>query len=265
MSRFIKHTELRGEVIKLFKEAETGITIVSPFIKLQDEIKRALEPKKDDPDFVVQLMYGKNERDLSKSLSKEDLDFFKGFKNLSVFYNQHLHAKFYANERKSIITSLNLHEYSLKNNIEVGILLERTTLGFLGDNSMDTEAYEYFNDIFEQSECVLEQQIKEKKYLFGLFRKVEGIEVLEDNTKKMYQSSSQPKTATQKMGYCIRTGVKIQFNTKQPFTAEAFKSWNQYKNKDFKEKFCHFSGESSGGETSFAKPILGKNWKKAMS
>ena len=34
-------------------------------------------------------------------------------------------------------------------------------------------------------------------------------------------------------------------------------------NKDLPEKFCHFSGEPSNGETSFNKPILHKNWKKA--
>ena len=265
MSKFIKHTELRGEVMRMFKEAEEMITIVSPFIKLQDEIKRALEPKMKDPEFEIQLMYGKNERDIAKSLSKEDLDFLKGFKNLRVYYNHDLHAKFYANETSSIITSLNLHEYSLKNNIEVGILLERNPLGFFGDNSMDTDAFEYFNDIFDSSHCVFEQHVKETKYMFGLYTKVEGVEILEDNTKKMYQTSTQTKASTQKMGYCIRTGVKIQFNPKQPFSADAFKSWNQYKNKDFKEKFCHFSGESSFGQTTFAKPILAKNWKIAMS
>jgi hypothetical protein len=264
MSKFIKYTELRGEVMKLFTEAESEITIVSPYIKLQDEIKRALEPKMNDPEFEVHLIYGKNEHDIAKSLSKEDLDFFKRFRNLRVYYNQDLHAKFYANESKSIITSLNLHEYSLKNNIEVGVMLERTTFGIFGDNSQDTDAFEYFNDIFDMSHCVFEQHVKETNYLFGLYKKTEGVEVLEDNTKEMYKTSPQTKVSTQKMGFCIRTGVKIPFNPKQPFSAEVFKSWNQYKNKDFKEKYCHFSGEVSNGQTTFSKPILAKNWKKAM-
>jgi len=44
---------------------------------------------------------------------------------------------------------------------------------------------------------------------------------------------------------------------------EAFDSWLKYKNKDFAEKFCHFSGEKSNGETTMAKPIMSKNWKNA--
>jgi hypothetical protein len=36
------------------------------------------------------------------------------------------------------------------------------------------------------------------------------------------------------------------------------------KNKDFKEKYCHFSGEFSNGQTSFARPILAKYYKKSI-
>jgi hypothetical protein len=174
-----------------------------------------------------------------------------------------LHAKYYANERKSIVTSINLHEYSINNNIEVGILMEKKFLGIGGDNSMDAEAFNYFDRIFEKSTPVFSKEVKKKKQFFGLIETNDGHEI-EDNSKKMYQTSTPQKTYSQKMGYCIRTGTKISFNPKQPFSAEAFKSWNQFKNKDFKEKYCHYSGEASNGDTSFAKPILGKNWKKAM-
>ena len=44
---------------------------------------------------------------------------------------------------------------------------------------------------------------------------------------------------------------------------EAYKAWKKAGELECAEKFCHFSGEPSGGETSVAKPILKKNWKKA--
>ena len=65
------------------------------------------------------------------------------------------------------------------------------------------------------------------------------------------------------IGYCIRTGEKINFTPDRPLSDSAYKSWSRYKDKDYKEKYCHYSGEPSNGETSFAKPILSKNWKKA--
>ncbi len=266
MSRFIKHTELAKEIKKIFEEAEEEITIVSPYIKLHPDIKKILHSKKNDDNFTIEIMYGKNEGDISKSLSKEDLEFFKEFKNVYIHYQENLHAKYYANEKKSIITSINLHEYSFNHNIEVGILLERKFFGIGGDNSMDTEAFEYFGDIFKKSKAVFVKEVKEKKVFFGLFTKNDGTEILEDNSKNMYASTvaRKPAKTSLKMGFCIRTGSEIPFDSKHPFSESAFKSWNQFKNKDFKEKYCHFSGESSNGETTFARPILAKNWKKAM-
>jgi hypothetical protein len=269
MSRFIKHTELAKEIKKIFEEAKEEITIVSPYIKLHPDIKKILQAKMHDDNFMIEIMYGKNEGDISKSLSKEDLEFFKEFKNVYIHYQENLHAKYYANEKKSIITSINLHEYSFNHNIEVGILLERKFFGIGGDNSMDTEAFEYFGEIFEKSKQVFAKSVKEKKMFFGLFSQSDGTEIHEDNSKKMYNSTGtskqvKPLQTSQKIGFCIRTGEKIAFNTKQPFSENVFKIWSQYKNKDYKEKYCHFSGEKSNGATSFAKPILAKNWKQAI-
>jgi len=39
--------------------------------------------------------------------------------------------------------------------------------------------------------------------------------------------------------------------------------WNEYKNPEWKENYCHFSGEDSNGQTTFSQPILKKNWAKA--
>lgn len=264
MARFIDHYTLGHEVITLFREATDIITIVSPFIKLHENIRRELEKKIDDPKFFIEVLYGKNERDLSKSLSHEDLSFFKKFQNVEIRYNKDLHAKYYANESKSIITSLNLHEYSIKNNIEVGVMFERSTLSILGDNSNDSDASKYFGDIIDSSEVVFSQQAKEKKSFFGLIRTSDGTEILEDNSVKMYTKQKQKSSVgVSKMGYCIRTREKIPFNLKKPYSAKAFASWNQYKNKEYKEKYCHYSGEKSNGKTTFSKPILAANWKEA--
>ncbi len=75
--------------------------------------------------------------------------------------------------------------------------------------------------------------------------------------------SKEATTIAKPKGFCIRTGVSIPFSVEKPFSAEAFKSWSKFGNPDYSEKFCHFSGEPSNGETSLNKPILKKNWKKA--
>jgi len=265
MSRFLNHKSLANELFSLFEEAKEGITIVSPFIKLHPDIKKILKTKMADDEFYIQIMYGKNEGELSKSLSVDDLEFFKEFQNVGIFYQENLHAKYYANENKSILSSINLHESSMNNNIEVGVLLERKLFGFGGDSSQDSEVFDYFDKIIQKSQSIFIKEIKKKKIFLGLLEKNIGSHVIEDYRKTSSQSNSTEIRTEKKIGFCIRTGKEIPFNPKSPFSNEAYKSWSTYKKDDYPEKYCHFSGEPSNGETSMAKPILKKNWSKAMA
>lgn len=124
MAEFLSKENLLDELLNLFKDAEKFLVLVSPYIKLNDEMKRALQRKIHDEKFVIRIVFGKNEENKSRSLSESDMEFFKKFNNVEIYYNQDLHAKYYANEYASIVTSLNLHQYSVKNNIEIGILYD---------------------------------------------------------------------------------------------------------------------------------------------
>jgi hypothetical protein len=57
-------------------------------------------------------------------------------------------------------------------------------------------------------------------------------------------------------GFCIRTGEKIEFNLKKPFTYQAYRSWASFGNENYPENFCHKTGKPSNGKTSMRKPIL---------
>jgi hypothetical protein len=265
MSKFLDHKSLSKEIIKLFEEAETDVIIVSPYIKLHSDIKKVLSKKKHDPEFRIEILYGKNETNHAKSLSDEDLSFFKEFQNVGIYYQENLHAKYYANEFKSIISSINLHEYSMNNNIEVGMLLERKHFGFGGDSAQDSEVFEYFDKIIQNSDSIFIKEVKKKKILLGLFEKNLGSQVIEDNRKKAPQENSTKSNTEKRIGFCIRTGKEIPFNPKLPFSTDAYKSWSTYKKDDYPEKYCHFSGEPSNGETTMARPILKKNWSRAMA
>ena len=66
------------------------------------------------------------------NLKKDSLDFLKQFPNIEIRYESRLHAKFYLNDFDFIMTSLNLYDYSLANNIEVGIICNYGSKGLLG-------------------------------------------------------------------------------------------------------------------------------------
>jgi len=277
MAKFLKGNELNAELEKIFETAENQIILISPYIKLHDRYKSTLLTKKDNPRLEITILFGKNEDNLSKSMKQTDFDFFKQFPNIEILYEKRLHAKYYANETKALLTSMNLYGFSQNNNIEAGVLMESSFKGsFTGENEMDNASWEYFKIVLEQAELLFEKKpIFEKKNLLSSKKYIKSeisVDKLSDffsnnEYKKIYRKKEKKENKThnieKKIGYCIRTGVEIPFNIEKPMSYEAYKMWSKYKDPDYPEKYCHFSGEPSNGETSVSKPILKKNWNKA--
>lgn len=66
----------------------------------------------------------------------------------------------------------------------------------------------------------------------------------------------QPAPSKQELGFCIRTGKPIPFNSANPFSPEAYKSWTEYADWDFPENYCHATGKPSYGRTTMRQPSL---------
>lgn len=272
MSRFVTGNELNYEIEKLIKEASLELILISPFIKLHDRLKDELKSNPNKESLKVTVVFGKNKEELSKSLSINELQFFKIFPNLEIRYEKRLHAKYYANQVSSILTSMNLYDYSFDKNIEFGVISEQK---LIGTNKLDSESIEYFNKVIDNAEIVFKQKAIIKKSLGGFRKSFEGIKIIEDNIYKYYNIKPSPQQVDKQSqyssysrsnfipGFCIRSGVKIEFNTKMPMSKKAFQSWSRFKNQEYAEKYCHFSGELSNGNTTFSRPVLRKNWKEA--
>jgi len=121
-----------------------------------------------------------------------------------------------------IITSLNFYQFSMQNNKEMGILI---------DKKIDWKLYDSAN---EEAQLIIDT--------------CHDTELNLENEK----------------GYCIRTGIPIRFNRYRPYNHEVYKKWaSEGKKGSNPEMYCHFSGELSGGLTSYDKPVLFKNWNEA--
>jgi hypothetical protein len=287
MAKFLNGNELNFELEKIFENATEKLILISPYIKLHERYASVLKVKRDDPSLEIIVVFGKNEDDYSRSMNLDDFAFFKEFPNIQIRYEKRLHAKYYANESSAILSSMNLYSYSQDNNIEAGVMTTATILGTLasnfvgnvtGEDTFDRQALNYFMRVVDQSELLFKKTPKYDSKMLGLSKKYKEstieIDTLSDffavhhstkrfDKKEFLKVDKKSDTLVGRNGYCIRTGKPIPFDLKQPMCDEALKSWLKYSNKDFKEKFCHFSGESSNGETTYAKPILQKNWKMA--
>lgn len=274
MAEFVKGNQLNSSLEEILEKAEEQLIIISPFIKLHSRYKDVLKSKINEHRLKIIIVFGKNESKISKSFTLQDFIFFKDFPNIEIKYEPRLHAKFYANDYSALLSSMNLYDFSQNNNIEFGILtkaslLNNLTSSLFGD-SFDKEAFNYFDIVINNSKLLYKKiPIYEEKML-GLTKKyIRSDEKINELDEMLEVSSNEENRKSLKLenndgyGYCIRTGEKIPFNPKNPFTKKAFESWNKYKDENYKEKYCHFSGELSNGETSFSRPILKKNWNKA--
>lgn len=286
MSKFITGQELEKVVYDIIWDAQDTLLIVSPYIKLDDYFKRLFDKHVNNPKLHILIVFGKNEREVSKSLSIHDFEYFKKFLNISIVYVPLLHAKYYGNESKGVISSINLHDYSFKNNIEFGVYSEVSIMHSF-TNSPDKDAWQTSHKIAEENEAVfIKRPVYEKKLFSALLGKnFIKSDILLDVTEKFYgnvfsksknieikritdfpnelELGSQPSQRPERqeveeitVGYCIRTGERIPFNPQRPYSERAFRSWAQYSNIDYKENFCHKTGKESFGKTSMRNPIL---------
>lgn len=229
MAKFLDTTGVSYHLQQLVNKTTEKLILISPFLKINGRIKQSLEDK-NRLKIDIRVVYGKNE------LLPSESDWLESMTNIRLSYCKDLHAKCYLNESEAIITSMNLYEFSEVNNNEMGILVNKEA---------DPDLY---REIHEEAQRLIRGSIddtpKEKK------NKVEIDKKTKNNSNEEY-------------GFCIRTGIKIPFNIEKPLSHDAYKAWNKYGDANYPEKFCHFSGEASHGETTVNKPILKKNWKKA--
>lgn len=232
MAKFLKTRKAVSELEDLIRNADQKLILISPYLKLSRDFREMLDFR-NKKDKITTIIFGKQE------LNPDEMKFLQSLRFVILKYNETLHAKCYLNDSKMIITSLNLYEFSMANNKEMGVLIDKNDPN---DKELYEEAYKEVEFIDETSE----------RFDFGSKPK--------ENTKEGLKPN-RPSEKTN--GFCIRTGVPIPFNIEKPLSKDAYKKWNEYADADYPEKFCHYSGEPSNGETSVNQPVLKKNWKQA--
>lgn len=241
MAKYLRTSGISAGVEELIRDAKERLYIISPYLKLSDNIKELFNDKEREK-VDVRVIFGKQE------LNPSEMAFLQKLKYVRLYFSKNLHAKCYLNEKIMIIASMNLYEFSQQHNREMGILIERNV-------DSDKQVYD---DAWKDIESILNNAQD--------FAYVEAPKEVEKPKAEITKPSIAITTENKNnkpTGYCIRTGVSIPFNPEKPLCYEAYKTWNQFGDPNYPEKYCHFSGEESKGETSVGKPILYKNWKKA--
>lgn len=284
---FLTGKELNEKIYDTIYNSEKYLLILSPFIQLDPYFKNEVfKTHLNNSNVHIIIGFGKNENNVNKSLRQEDFDYFTQFPNITIVYIPKLHAKYYGNENKSVVTSMNLIDYSFINNIEFGVYSEKKLISINQNSFFESAVSTCFNIVEEEGYTIFVKRPKyEKKSIFA--KNYVGSEVelnyiedlikfgqvskrrLSDFTNEKYVNialkdqrkpreeyhveniNKQSKIISNK-GYCIRCKTSIKFDLEKPLCWDCYKTWSVYEDHFYKEKFCISCGEENN--TNFNKP-----------
>ncbi|HPF02310.1 MAG TPA: phospholipase D family protein [Bacteroidales bacterium] len=277
MAKFLSGKELEEGVCDIIYKARTRLLIISPFIRLDEYFRRKVFDKhQGNAELEIVIVFGKNETQINKSFNNQDFEYFKKFPNISIVYAPNLHAKYYANESQSIVTSLNLYDTSFRQNIEFGVISEST---LIGSEKIDKDSWTESMNILEKNNVVFVRKPNfKKKLLIG--KDYIGSETKYDVTDKLIETGKVPnksyfdfinpelldsvKSETRisreefekeqlndkrenqekfNNGFCIRCKEPIPIDLRSPFCKKCYNEWKVDKNEYNKERFCLICGK----------------------
>lgn len=143
MAKFLTTVGNSFYIEQIIINSEKSLTLVTPYLKLSRNLMERLSDAQKEG-VQITLIYGKSEL-----APKEKQNLFS-FSNIQIYFCQNLHAKCYYNENAMIITSMNLYEFSERNNREMGLLIEKD------------KDIEIFNDTLREIESIKNSSILEK-------------------------------------------------------------------------------------------------------
>ena len=118
MPQFLTTSGTSHLIESIIIKAKTDLVLITPYLKLSRILFERLT-EANNRNVRIRLVYGKSELHPNEKRQLEALT------NLELLFLENLHAKCYLNESVLVVSSMNLYEFSEKNNREMGIVLTK--------------------------------------------------------------------------------------------------------------------------------------------
>jgi hypothetical protein len=236
MAEFLTTSGTSYHIENIIIEAKSKLVLISPYLQISKTFYERLKDAA-NKNVSIKIIYGKDELKPNERNSLAEL------KNLELYYFDNLHAKCYFNESRMVITSMNMYEFSEKNNREMGVLIQKNI-----DQELFEKAVNEAISIIQSSE-----QISIRKTERPLADNKKSIDYKDVKYKKILR------------GYCIRCEERIDFNPERPYCNDCYSVWAQFENPMYEENVCHRCGEYES--TCMNKPLDYKcysDWQKEL-
>ncbi|WMN06898.1 phospholipase D family protein [Marivirga arenosa] len=222
MAEFLTTRGVSFKLEDIIINAKEHVTLVSPYLKIsQDLYTRLIDAS--NRGLRINIIYGKD------NLSSQQHQDITNLNSVFLFFCQNLHAKCYFNESHMIITSMNMYDFSERNNREMGVFI---------DKNLDSDIY---RKTISEVDSIIDSAILEEQ-------------PNKNNNTKLNKAKKEKDSS----GHCIRCNIEIPHNPERPYCYSCFSIWSQFENIDYDENYCHSCG--SQNYSTMRKPQCRKCW-----
>ena len=216
MAEFLRTHGTSHRIESVIVGAKVQLVLVSPYLQLS---KLFFERLKDAANrgVSIKIIYGKDDLKNSERQSLSQLE------TLELFYSENLHAKCYFNEGEMVITSMNMYEFSEKNNREMGVFITKKN-----DLDLYRGAVDETLSIIKSSKLI---SCTSKQGHQGSIGKKSG------SKSRRFENQSQH-------GRCIRCSDQIPYAVEKPYCRTCYSTWSQFANPEYQESSCHSCGRA---------------------
>ena len=226
--------QIQDRIIEIIKNSKEFCFLVTPFYQPWTILNRELEKAARQEKKIVFILRNTDEN----RFNCDSLNYDYGF---DVVFVDRLHTKLYLNECEALISSMNLYESSKDNNYELGY--------YFGNR---TQAKNLKEAVIDNDILMGDWNILRGRY-FNNYESPKNQRFDRENIQ-----DSAPRNLGDN-GFCIRCGEPIPLDPARPLCDECFKSWSQWNNYGFYERFCHICrkdyGHSFGISPSYNNPV----------
>jgi hypothetical protein len=252
MPRFLNTSLAYGEIQKIVTNAKFELVLISPYIKIPAEFVDRLKDTQKNTKITIVCR--------EEDLTKEEKDNLKLLPNLELRFDKNLHAKCFYNDSSMVITSLNLYDYSVQNNHEMGILLT-----IKDDAEVFNEARNEANHIINLAELFRLKRLQTNDS--NIPSKLQHHNNIEKKAQESVSSSILKDIGNFfnnkiiQNGHCIRCGTIIPLDVDKPYCKDCYDNWTKWENPDYEENVCQSCGKRAS--TSMNKPLCRSCYKKS--
>jgi hypothetical protein len=155
VAKFLNTQGLKTWIPKLIEETERELIVIVPFIQTSDKIYQLLS-EADARGVETTIIYREDK------LNQKEREKLQSIDNLNLMHHPNVHAKCYYNGRYLIIGSMNLYEFSEKNNREMGILISPDRIKDENGTYSDSDRHVVFNDAVLEIRTIMNAASLEK-------------------------------------------------------------------------------------------------------